>query len=182
MYQALLADERGEDEPGGSKTTGAATKLLSDKGGAFFVGDSRSVPARKDGEYGPEDGDQADDEEGESGPVDKLARSLVLEDGQETQADDERACDVALRVPHVTGGGGFEEEEREKDDNLGDDASLVGQRVDTERLETGDEKEHDNKAVVEAKGKVNKHSVGQVVGGVVHFERSIAVRDGTCDE
>lgn len=154
----------------------------TDKRGALLVVEGGGVPAGKDAQDGAEHGDQADDEKGECRPVDKLAAGLVLEDGQQTETDDERTCDVALTVPDVSCRGGLEEEKREEDDNLGDDARLVRDGVDAKGLETGDKEEDDDEAVVEAEGEVDEDGICEVGGRVVNLKRAVAVRDGTCDE
>lgn len=76
-----------------------------------------------------QDGDRANDEEGEGRVVDEARRGLVLEDGEEGERDDERTSDVAFAVEDIAAADGFEEEEGEEDQDLGD----CGERTEEKR-------------------------------------------------
>lgn len=79
-----------------------------------------------------------------------------MKDSQKTEADDEGTCDVTFAVPNVTSCGGFEEEEAEKDQYFGKDASVVSEGADTESFESCDKEEDYDKAMIEAKGEMNE--------------------------
>lgn len=148
----------------------------------LLVVECSPVPASKDAKHGPQDRNQADNKESECRPVNELAASLVLEDGQQTETDDQCSSHVSLRVPNVTGCGRLQEQEREEDKDLCNDSSLVCHCVEAECLEGGNEEEHNDESVVQAEGQMNQNRISEVVCRVMNLERPIAVRDSACDE
>lgn len=71
------------------------------------------------------------------------ADGLVLEDGQESQGDDEAAGNVTLAVEGVAGSGALEEDEGNDDGNVAEDAGLVRVGVGAKGGETRDDGEDD---------------------------------------
>jgi hypothetical protein len=82
----------------------------------------------------------------------------------------------------VTGGRGFEEEERQKDKDLGPNSCRVCACVDTESLESGKHDEDSGPAVPEGEGQVNKEFVADGFGHVNLFNDIIDVGHGRSNE
>ena len=80
-----------------TKPSGVREKYLTDERSAFLVRQSDSSTAESS-DASPKHGNERDDEKGECRPVDKGRAGLVLEDGEEGEADDERTANVALAV------------------------------------------------------------------------------------
>jgi len=133
-----------------------------------------------DGLADPEGGK---DGEAESGPMDKGRGALVIEDTEEGPGDSDGTGEITFGGGEgVGGGGGLEEEQGEEDEDLGEDAGVVVERVDTERVEAGKEDQVGRPAVPEREGEVNEQFVRHVLSGMMLLDDEIDVRDGRADE
>lgn len=143
---------------------------LTNERSSLLIVECGPVSARENAQHRPEHCNQANNEESECRPVNELAARLVLEDGQQTQADNQCSGNIALRVPNVTCSSRLQEEQAEEDDDLGNDASLVRDCVDTEGLEASYEEEDDDESMVKAEGEVDEDSISEVACSVVNLE------------
>lgn len=81
--------------------------------------------------------------------------SLVLENGEQSQRDDGSRGNVSLTIECVSSGSAFEEEQCNKDEDVGEDAWLVVVSVLSEGCETCNDGEDDGKTVPQAERKVD---------------------------
>lgn len=89
----------------------------------------------------------------------RALNTLMLEDGQKRQTDDGRAYHIAMSGKDICRCCAFEEQEGDKDKDLGEDARRVGVGIDAKGGKTSDEEEDDGEAVEETKGNVHKDRV-----------------------
>lgn len=94
----------------------------------------------------PQHGEQGQQERNEGAVVNDTvgrANGLVLEDGQESQGDDETAGNVTFAVKSVAGSGTLEEDEGDDDGNVAEDAGLVRVSIGAKGGEACDDGEDD---------------------------------------
>jgi len=85
----------------------------------------------------PEGGENGEDE---GRPMDERRRTLMVIDTKQGPSDGNASSEITLGGREcVCCGGGLKEEEREEHEDLGEDASVVMEGVDAERVEAGDE-------------------------------------------
>jgi len=129
------------------------------------------------------DPEERDNGEGECAPVDEGAAPLVDEDGEKGPANGDGTCDVTLGGGEgVSGGGCFEEEEGEEDEDLGPDSCGVDEGVNAESFEGREEDEDGGEAVVEGEGEVDPEFVVNVLAGVMLLHDIVDVTDAAANE
>lgn len=135
---------------------------------------------RNDGLANPEEGE---DGESQGRPVNERVAGLVRKDGPEGPGDGEARGKVTLgRGEGVGHSGGLEEEEGQEDKDLGPDAGMVGESVDTEGVEGREDDEDGGPAVVEGEGEVHEDLVRDARGLVILLDDVVDVSDRRGDE
>jgi len=133
-----------------------------------------------DGLGDPEGGQ---DGEGEGGPVHESRRALMVVDTKERPSDGDASGEITLGGGEgVCGRGGLEEEEGEEHEDLGEDAGVVVEGVDAERVEACDEDQEGGESVPDREGEVDPELIVDVLGGVMFLDDVVDVGDGGADE
>jgi len=134
----------------------------------------------EEGLANPEDGK---DGEGESGPVNKGRRALVVEDSEEGPGNGNAAGKVALRGREGVGRGSrLEREEGKEDKDFGEDAGGVVLSIDAERLKGSQEDEVGREAVPEREREMDPQFVVDILREMVLLDNVEDVRDGGGDK
>jgi len=103
----------------------------------------------------------------------------MFPDTPQAPSNGQTSSEVALRTgKRVRSASTLQEEEREEDEELCPEVSLMGSSVDTESLKGCYEHEDDGPPMVKREWKVDKNFVGQVVPVVVLLDDIIDVADG----
>jgi hypothetical protein len=130
----------------------------------------------------PESAEGSEDQRGNRDEARSSSAALVSVDTEEGPGDGDGASEVTFRRGEGVGGrGGLEDEEREEDEDLGPDASAVGEGVAAECLEAGQEDEDGGPTVIEGEGKVDEEFIAQVVGSVILLDDVIDMTDSRRD-
>jgi len=130
-------------------------------------------------------GDPEETENGEyqGTPVNESGGPLVDEDGEEGPCDGNGGCNVTFCGGESVGGGcGFEEEEAEEDEDLGPDTCWVGQGIDTEGFEGGEDDEDGSETVIEGEWEMDPEFVVDVLPNVMFPDNVVDVTDGAANE
>lgn len=130
----------------------------------------------------PESAEAGEDQRGDGDEARSSGTALVSVDTEKGPGDGDGASEVTFRGGESVGGrGGLEGEEREEDEDLGPDTSVVGVGVDAECLEAGQEDEDGGPTVIEGEGKVDEEFIAQGVGSVILLDDVIDVTDSRRD-
>lgn len=153
-------------------------RYLADKRSTLFVVESDSSTAKHEAIGTLEDPDEGKDSEDQGGPVDKARVGLVHKDGPERPGDGDGSGKITLGGREGIGGCSSLQEEAnnsleyvedkyrekylqsEEDENFGPDTCAMGETVDTESIEGGDDDKDGGPSVVEGEGKVDEELVG----------------------
>jgi len=81
---------------------------------------------------------------------------LVGEDCEQTPRNGNACWEITLGAGEgIRGRGSFKEEQAQEDEDLGENAGLLGGRVDAKRLESGKNNQNSRPSVIKREGKVN---------------------------
>jgi len=158
-------------------------RYLADKRSTLFVAESDSSTTEHEAISTLEDPDEGEDGEDQGRPVDKARVSLVGKDGPERPGDGDGGGEIALGGGESIGGCcSLQEEEGEEDENFGPDACTMGETVDTEGIESGNDDEDGGPTVVKREGKVDEELVGIRLGCVVFLDNVVDVRNSRANK
>jgi len=115
--------------------------------------------------------------------MDKGIWSLVSKDSPERPGNGDRAREVSLRSGEWIGcSRAFQKEQGQEHKDLSPDAGRVGERIDTKRLECGEEDKYGRPAMVEGERQVNEDLVTPRISDMILLHMIVYVRDGWTDE
>jgi hypothetical protein len=116
--------------------------------------------------------------EGESRPVNKVRRGLLVVDGEQGPSNGNRAGNITFRGGEGVGcRGGLQGQKSQEDKDFGENASLVGASVDTESLEGGQENEDGSPTVPKREWEVDPEFIVYIAATVILLDDVVDVAD-----
>jgi len=116
-------------------------------------------------------------------PMHKARRSLMIKDTEQRPGNGNASGKITFRRREgIRRRGRLEEEKGQEDKDLGENAGVVMESVDTESIETGDEDEEGREAVPYREGQMDPKFIVNVLGRVMLLHNVIDVGDGGANQ